>query len=408
MTPSSDGTSFTLDSTTISSYADFVKKYVNQAYARKSENNTYPRNGGLPNPLIKVVEGQPTPTDLADEFELADTDTFAPKILDRDRNNILKPAPQDVSGLAARALYIDWLSPEALEKIACIGNTADLKCVPYRNMDVLELVPFIAVNATQIALWSSSNPEKASVRSDPIPLVRNGGGKTTEFIRGRVTALQTGSTVITARMGRSNSSLINTKATDPDDSDRQAADVEDISVASTSDSALRSAFFKMLIADSTADSNFSVQNVSLRISSPTVDQPACAVGGTNQTVNQRTCTLTSYTEPMQLEFGNFNYYSCAHLGNKWVFEPVTVRCVLPPSGKIKTPTYDTPRVRNYQLCSVTSPNSQIQMSSVTTTGDGTVGETASVYVSRTGSATLIKTIDDLNPTFTATFKATCP
>lgn len=64
--------------------------------------------------------------------------------------------------LLSRGIYVDYMTPEVLAAIRCkINNTPDLPaCLPYRNSEKLELVPFFAVGMTRLNNWA---PEDDSV-----------------------------------------------------------------------------------------------------------------------------------------------------------------------------------------------------------------------------------------------------
>lgn len=396
-------TNVSMPSTLSAAYADFAKKYVEAAYRAKT--SPYPV-GGLPNVLVS--NGQPT--SLAQEFELGASDTYNPKILDLNRDNKVGTVKDRIHYLNSRGIYMDWLSPKALERIACIGSEAP-ECALYKDMELLQMVPFVAVNLTQLSMWGTQNPNVATVRNDPIPLVSlngngGGGGNTAPFIRGKVTMLNDGEASILSRIGRSNSGLINTKAIDPEDSSERLESFEEYLTGDFQD--WGPATFYVNILDNSGDRNFSSQNVSTRITAPVVAQPDCAVGTTNQTTNRRTCVLDETGEPMKLVFGNYNYYTCAPLGNKWVYDASTNQCVLPPANKTGTPQYGTPTVRDFQLCSVNLGTTGVSVSSVVTENAGTATETAYVLVTRNGFQSLRATLRNMtNPTFSATFATSC-
>ena len=392
--------SVSLPTATAESYATFAKDYVTQAFEAKT--SPYPV-GGLPNALGTTA----SPSALAQGQELSSGDTYTPKLLDADRNNKVSIAQDQVHYLNSRGIYIDWLSPKALERINCIGKST-VECLPYKTMELLQMVPFVAVNLTQLSMWGSEDTGTASVRSDPVPLV-NENGNAPEFIRGKVTMLGTGDVGIASRISRSNSGLVNTRAIDPEDLSEVSEGFEEYTTNQPhSDDAVP---FIVSITNSTSDSNFSASSVSVVMAQPAgLSQPNCAVGSTQQTSHQRTCALDVTTEPLQLVFGNYNYYTCTPLGNKWVFDATTTQCVLPPKNKNEAATYASPTIRNFQLCSVSvqGGSTGMSVSSVSTTQEGQALETASVTIIRNGTTPLITTLDSLtNPTFVAVFKTSC-
>ena len=398
-----DDANVTMAPALMTSYAEFVKKYVTQAF--KDKTSSYPI-GGLPNALEKA-DG--APTQLAWDYELAPNSPYVPAFLDYNRNNKVATVKDRTHYLNSRGIYIDWLSPKALERIACIGQD-DTKCTLYKNMNILQMVPFVAVNLTQLSMWGSEQPAIATVRNDPVPLVSlKGGGKTSPFIRGKVIMVGTGEANVYARMNRSNSGLINTKPIDPEDASQVKVDYEEFTTAVSSGTTSPPAVFRINITDATASKNFASQNVLASIVEPVVTTPVCASGTTSNTTNQRTCVLDKDQEPVRLIFGNYNYYTCAGLGNKWVYDGVNNKCVLPAQNKNETPQYADPAVRNFALCSVTGNMGGVAVSTVTTLNDNTATETSYVDVSRNGNQTLKDTLASSTlPTFTATFKTTCP
>lgn len=77
----------------------------------------------------------------------------------------------------ARGIYIDYISPEAKIAINCIGNTTDPNCTSFASQSLLQVIPFVAVNLTNLDAWTDNDNSGAlgggsnalGVSNDPIP-----------------------------------------------------------------------------------------------------------------------------------------------------------------------------------------------------------------------------------------------
>lgn len=380
---------------TSDAYAAYARSFVLGAFAGKGAG--YPQSG-LPSPR----------TTLAPTYELDATGTYGARFMDEDRNNAVGLDAEDQFSLAARGLYIDWLSPKALERLGCIGDTST-KCAAFKDMDVLQMVPFVAVNLTDLANWSTSNATHVSVRNDPIPLSGNGkggGGKTDAFVRGEVTAVDNGQANVLANITRSNSGVVDTRAVDPGDLAQEAQDQEEFGVGEGADEGEPGNFI-VRIGDSTGDRNFADLDVKVVMVSPEMAAPVCVRGDRNTNADSHTCLYERGANALIFDIGNYNYPTCAPLGNKWVYDQVNNTCVLPPSGKGKEPTYAAPTIRDFQLCSVSSPAGFVKFNRMTVNNAGTALESTRVEFTLNGAASLGDGLLGSTGTFVATFGVTC-
>lgn len=393
----SDGTT-TLSKTVSDAYAAYAKKYTEDAVAART--SSYPA-GGLPSQKAT----------LSVPYELSATDTYGGKFMDQDRDNKIATTDNGVYNLAARGLYIDWLSPQALEKIACIGQTTREECAGYSSMSLLEFVPFVAINLTDLARWGSDNTTNVSVRNDPIPLdTKNGKPTSGTFVRGEVTALTTNPANVTARIARSNTGLVDTKALDAQDLTDVLSDQEEFGSSSTTPTIPDNGNYIIRIADNTSDQNFGDQNIRVELSNPTGDAPVCSRGSTQQTSTQHTCTYPTTALSIVMKWSNYNYKTCSALGNKWVYDAVNDRCVLPPQNKGGSPQYGSYTVRNFNLCSLTTPTGNLKITNRTEQNPGLATEFTLFTIDRNGPASVYDALIGVsNPTFVATFSTTaCP
>lgn len=134
----------------------------------------------------------------------------------------------DEEDFVARALYIDYMTPELLNILKCkIGASplsGDCSATP-TDTDFLRYVPFHLFNMTKLANWSSSDPTKATVTNEAID-----PGVEDTYSRGTVRAVAAGSTNITATLELSNTGWTDSDPIDSNDSlsmnDTVAVDVE--------------------------------------------------------------------------------------------------------------------------------------------------------------------------------------
>jgi type II secretory pathway pseudopilin PulG len=126
--------------------------------------------------------------------------------------------------MMARAIYIDYMTPDLVNTIYCrlnpsgskpfagsSNNTCDSGTASSFN-DILYMVPFHDFNMTRYTTWNSSSTSKATVTSDTIT-----NQNETSYSRGLVAPVAAGTSTLTATLRRSNTAWTDSDTIDPDD-----------------------------------------------------------------------------------------------------------------------------------------------------------------------------------------------
>jgi hypothetical protein len=120
--------------------------------------------------------------------------------------------------LEGRGIYVDFISAETKAALACVGQTTDPNCTAYATDAVLQIMPFVAVNLTNLDSWGPTTTSTIlSVTDASIP----SGGTYDPFIigytfdRGTVSATGTGSDNATATARPGNAGLIDSLTISP-------------------------------------------------------------------------------------------------------------------------------------------------------------------------------------------------
>mgnify|MGYP006195435123 CR=1 FL=1 len=187
------------------------------------------------------------------------------------------------------------------------------------------------------------------------------------------------------------------------------ADQEEISIGAASPPSDRGLFIAH-IQDNTADQNFAQQNIKVEMTAPaTLSSPVCTKGGINTDPFNHKCVFEQDTLEVRIRFSNYNYPTCSHLGNKWAYDTETSQCVLPPKNKNDAPDYALAEIRNFALCSLSTPSGALKIIDRQVTNGGTTTEYTEFTIGRNGAATLWAALSGIfEPTFNADFKQTCP
>lgn len=132
--------------------ASFVDRYVDDALAlAKGQPPTgrYPFNA----PRYPLT---PPDFELIGEESLEDVGNGFRSLLDHDAVNAFL-LPANGEQLTARAIYVDPIGEKALEGLDCILNEdiTSNECLRFVERTKLELVPFFAINLTQLTGWDS-------------------------------------------------------------------------------------------------------------------------------------------------------------------------------------------------------------------------------------------------------------
>lgn len=145
---SMSGSPANLDNATKQNYANYASGYVGSLWAQL--------NGG--SSQAALTDATPTPND-----GLAQTNPYS----------LFVNATHD---LTARAIFLDWIHPVVKAKAACAGQTTSTSCLEnYRSAvsrNVLQILPFLTINMTNLAEWVSRQTSNVEVTNQPIPTIR--------------------------------------------------------------------------------------------------------------------------------------------------------------------------------------------------------------------------------------------
>jgi type IV pilus modification protein PilV len=289
----------TLAKPTIDAYASFAKDFVAAAWVNYVSTlpatDEEPRNQ-FPGPdlLLESCTGAPltcTPTTLGQ--------THNGTVLNLRGTGM---APLEVTNtepkwLNARGLYIDWISQETKDAIACIGNTTEARCRTFRDATVLELVPFVAVNMTGLSRFGPT--------SSSIVAVLNQAISNTGYLRGRVSARSSGiEPDVFALSSGGNAGLVDRSPASPAESSRQLRDSE-VGVISTT-TATAPPLFRIRAVTSEARNGFTGDQLQVKIFAPEVIEPRCSPGARNTTRDLYACEYTATAAQVDIDLANYN------------------------------------------------------------------------------------------------------
>jgi len=343
----------TLPSGLVSSYATFAKRYVENALGISST----PRDASLALPSGYPVGGledqvgrpaspgnpgasppiPPTPatfTELAREFDNA--------FLDLDEDDHVQLPMDRYHNLNARGIYIDFLTSETRNAIACVDSTAR-NCAAFRNRDPLELVPFFAVNLTNLGYFRES--------PDPSPVIfvePNGFPQTygQDFVRARVRATGGGDALAIASSRRGNAGLTDQIPIYPD-TDQIVNEGEPFRVGGNQSN------HRVLIkftCPTCANNSVFFTKMGQKQLNTTPNGNSCSFGANDNSVREcSTGTDTSITAVDAL-FAAYVFATCTN--NNFTYNAATNRCVRTfQNGTTQT---TAPVISDYTLCRLTN------------------------------------------------------
>lgn len=208
-----------LDSSTASStYPNFVKDYVTAfynswktavgagSYPLKASTTATPGVGDL------LVNSDGTPTTLATNYAslINAANGASPQ-------TALSLSQGGIQYLEGRGVYIDYISDETKAALACIGQSSTA-CSGFMNSTVLQIIPFLAVNLTNLDSWRHTTAGTAiSLTNASIP----SGGTYDPFVigytfdRGTVTGVAGGTDSAIAQARPGNAGLIDSLSVSP-------------------------------------------------------------------------------------------------------------------------------------------------------------------------------------------------
>lgn len=202
-------------------YDTYVAEFV-KAYVKAITSSNYPSTSYTP-PRFACVTG--SSSDIACTGNYAALATAANNL-----NTAVGTTLEFASStspsvqMMARAIYIDYMTPDLVNTIYCKLNPGGTK--PFAGSsnttcdsgtaasfdNILYMVPFHDFNMTRYTTWNSSATSKATVTSDTIT-----NQNESTYSRGLVAPVATGTSTLTATLRRSNTAWTDSDSIDPDD-----------------------------------------------------------------------------------------------------------------------------------------------------------------------------------------------
>jgi hypothetical protein len=131
---------------------------------------------------------------------------------------VLSLAKGNIQYLEGRGIYVDFISAETKAALACVGQTTDPNCTAYASDAVLQIMPFVAVNLTNLDSWGPTTTSSIiSVTDASIP----SGGTYDPFVigytfdRGTVSATSVGTDNALAYSRPGNAGIIDSTTVSP-------------------------------------------------------------------------------------------------------------------------------------------------------------------------------------------------
>lgn len=270
--------------------------------------------------------------------------------------------------LNGRGLFLDWLSQETIDKLRCakINGVAPssppanctTKYANYQSSDVLQILPFVAINLTNIGEWGAvQSGNKISMRNDPIP-----NDASTNFVRGEVTAVSQGNATGDIKGYRGGSGMTSQVPIDPDDAGVGVASrapplLVDRDFIISGARSVKSNFVVEVRNDS-GDANFALGNINVSpcqrgSGSANRNNPTDPTDGSTLDTNEHLCSPDTAATSLVLTFSNYNLVTnvfCNASADKLdqsVYPPVCK----PKHGTAYTANYT---VHDFKLCPIRS------------------------------------------------------
>ncbi|UXI69684.1 type IV pilus modification PilV family protein [Tahibacter amnicola] len=339
----------------------------------------------------------------------------------------LDPVTLRVGGIAnlhSRAIFADWVSPETIKKLNCVGtdstNTECSMVYPsYQTMSALQIMPFVAINLTNIGEWAENSARQIiTMRNEAIP-----NDASTSFVRGEVTAVKSGNAVGTANSYRGADALTDQYPIDPNDAGYGVTTrPEPFSVArnvQVTGGVTQNARFVLEVIDSTADSgNFPSGGINVT----SCTRGAGKVGtdptdGSKLETNEHLCAVDSQATTMTLILSNYNRVTnivcpTGSKGNNYSYVANSYPPVCEGSKNHDIVAATSYVNRDYKLCNVASPvsgatfTSPVETNPSTSTPKDPTKEVTTIVLTMTPDASVF----DLKRALTTFVKqtGTCP
>jgi type IV pilus modification protein PilV len=207
-------TDHSLDSTTSkTTYPNFVQDYMGSFYTAwqtADAAGNYPLQSGTVTAGVgdQLVDSSGNPTTLATKYQA---------LVNPVTQTSLTMSKGDVQYLEGRGIYVDYIGTETKNALACIGSS-DIDCAAYTSLKQLQILPFVAVNLTNLDSWGpTAAGGSISVTNASIP----SGGTYDPFVigytfdRGTVTAAKDGTATGLAQVRPGNAGLIDSLTVSP-------------------------------------------------------------------------------------------------------------------------------------------------------------------------------------------------
>lgn len=397
-----DNSLATLGSLQASSYAAFAKRYVELALGLDSSTTPpdsslslpsgYPV-GGLRDQLIAspgdATSASPVPptfTALASTY-----DSF----LDTAEDDVVQLPMDRYHNVSARGIYIDFLSSEARQAIACVGST-DRNCAAFRDRNPLELVPFFAVNLTNLAYF-----RKSMTTSNVLSVEPNGFPQTygQDFVRGRVKSTGNGDLKLLASSRRGNAGLTDQIPIYPDTT-QIVNEAEPFRVQGSSSTNHR-ALVQWTCADCRSNDAFYTKMGQKQLSA-TPDANACAFQ-VDSSIRECVTGTNAGITTVDLSFATYVLASCS---NNYAYDPARNLCVRTANNG--TVTTAPPTIADYQFCRFAALPAGVSASVTGVANPGLPSETTSTRLMGTALGTLLDTTVPATPIQAVFARSSCP
>ncbi|MEO6593438.1 MAG: prepilin-type N-terminal cleavage/methylation domain-containing protein [Planctomycetota bacterium] len=373
-----------------SRYATFAKRYVENALGIDTSSTPVDSSLALPSgyPVGGLVDqiGRPaTPGDSTANPPIPPTPAtftalareFDTEFLDLDEDDRTELPLGKYHNLSARGIYIDFLTSETRSAIACIGNTAR-NCAAFRNKNPLELVPFFAVNLTNLNYFNE-------FPSSPVTYLEPNGFPQTygqDFVRGRVRADASGNSRIRASTRRGNAGVTDQIPIYPDSAEI-INEGEPFQVGGNQTS--HQAAFALTCPTCAPDSVFFTKMGEKQLNT-TPDGSACGFGPNDNSI--RECTTGTDTSIISVSalFATYVFPTCADGRN--TYNPATNLCERRQGPNLIT----APAViADFTLCRLTNLPAGVTASVGAPVSPGVPAETTTATLDGNGLALLLDT-----------------
>ncbi len=375
----------TLPSTLVSNYASFAKRYVEQALGL--DTSTSPPDSSLALPArypvgglsdqILTSPGDPTAEPPVPPTYSALAREFDSPFLDLDEDDRVELPMDQYHNLSGRGIYIDFLTSETRNAIACIGSTAR-NCAAFRNRNPLELVPFFAVNLTNLNYFRKADSQPV------LQLEPNGFPQTygQDFVRGRVRATGNGDSLILASSRRGNAGLTDQIPVYPD-SNQIINEGEPFRVGGNQSN--HRALISLTCPTCARDSVFFTKMGQKQLNM-TPDGSACGYGANDNSLRECTTGTDTSITAVSAVFSTYVFPTCND--GRYTYNPATNLCERRQGQNLLT---EPAVIADFTLCRLSNLPTGVTASVGLPTSPGVPAETTPAMLSGNGLALLLDT-----------------